>query len=107
LAESQLWLWSPISANSTTGTTTAIPLPGILNFALNDDGQVEAAAQIWTPSVANGTSGTVTLSSQLFQGEIYMNGFGQVLVSPVPYPESQGWLLPLRVSKAAVASLRP
>jgi hypothetical protein len=89
---SQLWLWSPVAANSTTGTTTAIPLPGVPTFALNDYGQVEATEQIWTPSVANGSSGTVTLSSQLFQGEIYMNGFGQVLVGPLPYVESQGWL---------------
>ena len=91
--QTQIFLWSPSAANTTTGSIVSLSGPdpsmmGAVHPAVNNFGQVGGTfgnnPGIWTPTAANGTTGTVTTNSQ-FQGLVEINGFGQAIMNQNNY----------------------
>jgi len=81
----QVFLWSPGSANTTTGSMVALTAAGnqVGTAVINNFGQVggvlNGSPGIWTPAIPNGSTGTISSNGQ-FGGLTKMNGLGQAIM---------------------------
>ncbi len=96
-AQREVFLWTPTSPNSPTGSAVAISLLNPAPFAipaLSNYGEVvgsfDGSWGIWTPESANGTKGTTTPNSA-FAGAAGINSVGQIIINQ---PQSDKSTLP-------------